>query len=175
MSFDSSWIIPVQAFSFLSIRKQSCFSLKGIHPSGTDSSRDAMQAQVGPQSQDEAASGGISRPLDRAPLWPESRPILPGAGCWGHRGFFPLSLLTDWLGTDMPWMKRSPAALPSSEPQGSTRKPNQLKTEWPGVGFRVHSGWSLRSRGSRPRGGVCLQFSTLPEAGGHLCSCSSRP
>lgn len=175
VSFDSSWIIPVQAFSFLSIRKQSCFSLKGIRPSGTDSGSNAMLAQVGPQSRDEAASRGVRRPLDRAPLWPESRPILPGAGCWGHRGFFPLSLLTDWLGTDVAMDGKEPCS-PSfvwAPGQHTEAKSVEHRVAW----RWVQSPQRVEPREQRqPASWRCLFTVLYPtEAGGHLCGCSSSP
>lgn len=67
---------------------------------------------------------------------------------------------TDWALT-WPWVERSPAALPSSEPRGTSRKPGPLNTEWPGVGFRVHGWQSFGSGGGRPRAGVCV-YSLLP-------------
>lgn len=135
-----------------------------------------MLAQVGPQSRGEAASGGISCSLDRAPLRPESRPILPGAGCWGHCGFLPLSLLTDWLGADMAMGRKEPCS-PSF-----VWAPGHL-TEARSLEHRVARGWvqspwlaELRER-RRPAlcRRLCLQFATLPEAGGHLCGCGSSP
>ena len=174
MSFDSTWIIPVPAFSLLSIRKQSCFSLKGIRPSGTDSSGDAMLAPELEWSgfRGHQPSFGQGSSPARVPPHPHGSWVL-GAP-WLLALVLTQGLTGRWRG---PWMERKEPCSPSFVwPPGHHAEAKSLE-------HRVAWGWvQSPQRVEPPRWRqlafwrhLCLQSSTLPEADGHLCSCGSSP